>query len=230
MNKEIGTRCLRSIQPHSCAASMSPKAFVFPHGPPYQHTIQMTCDLLEFRGTEPSVVADPSSNNRRHPFGQRRKRRMAFQMQAPASNRLSDRAQCTPADRRRERCEQTTVSIACRSRTERVTQKIKRHILRLTTTIRILAVHHPGLVRVQFQSYSTKPCTQVLAHLDSLSFGTAVKDTVIGIATKRHPRVMGCQPMVQRIVQEQVRQDRRQRATLRRIRDRITNVPAGSTT
>ena len=156
---------LHALEPRTGATPMRSKALVFPHGPSDQHAIQMTGNLLEFRRTEPTVVADPAPDRRRYLIRQRRERRVAFQMQTPASNRLPDRRQRAPADRRRECREQTPVSIACGPRTERVAEKVERLVFRSPRSPDVLAVHHPGLLRVQFQPYLAKPCVQMLAHL-----------------------------------------------------------------
>ena len=83
-------------------------------------------------------------------------------------------------------------------------------------SVHILAIHHPGFLRVKLQPYFAQPCIQMLTHLVCLVLAHAVQDSVISVATERNARMVRGQPVIQCVVQKQIRKDGGQRTALRR--------------
>jgi len=80
--------------------------------------------------------------------------------------------------------------------------------------VRILAVNDLGLLRMEFQFTFRKPLPQHVQHLTSLLFAVAVDDGIVRIAFERTCRKLPLHPQIERVVQEQIRQDRAHHRTL----------------
>jgi hypothetical protein len=78
----------------------------------------------------------------------------------------------------------------------------------------VFAVDDPRLVRVKPESHLLHPLGDCGKHGFGLPPGRTVHDSVIGVALERAGRELLGQPVVERKVHEQVRQDRRDRRSL----------------
>jgi hypothetical protein len=71
----------------------------------------------------------------------------------------------------------------------------------------ILAVDDAGLLRVEFQSARREPIPYRFQDLPSLRFTVAVNEGVVSISLELHFRIMPPKPVIQRMVEEHVRND-----------------------
>ena len=79
----------------------------------------------------------------------------------------------------------------------------------------VFAVDDPRLVRVQLESNLVHPRGDLVEHVLCLTRRLAVHDRVVGVALERTAREVPGHPDIERVVHEQVRQDRRDRRPLR---------------
>ncbi len=84
----------------------------------------------------------------------------------------------------------------------------ERHVLIGTAPPVVLAVHDPGLVRVQLQPQTGQPRIERGPHLAGLPLGRTMDHGVVGIPFERHGRELPRQEHVERLVQHQVGQHR----------------------
>jgi hypothetical protein len=90
---------------------------------------------------------------------------------------------------------------------KRVAQEGERRVLAVRVPpSSVLAEHDPGLVRVQLQPDLGHPFLQRGEDLIGLPLRRAVHHGVVGVALELHGRELTLQPLVERIVHEQVRQ------------------------
>jgi hypothetical protein len=82
-------------------------------------------------------------------------------------------------------------------------------VLVLAPTVAVLAVDDPRLVGVKPQAHLPHPRGDPGQHALCLPPALAMHDNIIGIALKRAARMIPGHPHIERVVQEQVRQDRR---------------------
>jgi hypothetical protein len=97
-----------------------------------------------------------------------------------------------------------------------VAKEFELYVLIVFGSPAVLAIHYPGLLRVHLQTTVSQPGGEMLTHPHGLCLAPAMENAIIGITTKRDVRVVPDQPMIQCIVQEQIRENWRQRAALRR--------------
>ena len=82
--------------------------------------------------------------------------------------------------------------------------------------IDVLAIHDPCLARMQFEIAGLEPFPDAIKHVFRLSSALAVKHGVVGVPGEPDAGQMPRHPEIERIVQEQIGQDRRHDAALRR--------------
>ena len=75
--------------------------------------------------------------------------------------------------------------------------------------IDVLAVHDPCLARMQFEIAGPKPLPDAVKHVFRLASALAVKHGVVGVPGEPDAGQMPRHPEIERVVQEQVGQDRR---------------------
>ena len=81
-------------------------------------------------------------------------------------------------------------------------------MLRLASTLRVLAVHDLRLHGVQPQSQEPEPLGERGLQLPGLLLGVAVDNNVIRVALEGAARVFPVHPSIERIVHEQVGEQR----------------------
>jgi hypothetical protein len=69
----------------------------------------------------------------------------------------------------------------------------------------ILAVDNAGLLRMEFQTAFSKAFPNRFQDLSGLRFTVAVNEAIVGIPLKLNVRVMPPKPIIQRMVEEQIR-------------------------
>src|SRR5664280_2455943 len=89
-----------------------------------------------------------------------------------------------------------------------VAEEVEAGVLRLGSTVRVLAVHSLRLVGVQLQSNGPEPLGEVSQQISGLTLGCAVDDRVVSKALEWAARILPDQPHVERVVHEEVGQHR----------------------
>ena len=87
-------------------------------------------------------------------------------------------------------------------------------MLRLVTALRVFAVHDLRLVGVQLKAQRPEPLNKIGPQLLGLLLGVAVDDHIIRVALEGTAGVFPVHPLVERIVHEEVREQRRDRRSL----------------
>jgi hypothetical protein len=98
---------------------------------------------------------------------------------------------------------------------ELIPQERKRCDLMIVTPVVVLAVDDPGLARMQFQAHFREAPSDGVPHVAGLPFAGAVHHRVIAIPLEPDAREFPGYPGVERIMHEQVSQQRRNRRSLR---------------
>src|SRR3954451_18886526 len=98
---------------------------------------------------------------------------------------------------------------------EGVPEEGKGGVLVLRPAPTVLAVHDPRLLRVKPKPDLAHPRGDPGKHILGLPPALAVHDSIVGIALTRAAREVPGHPRVERVMHEQVRQDRRDRRPLR---------------
>ena len=83
-------------------------------------------------------------------------------------------------------------------------------------SIDVLAIHDPCLARMQFEIAGLEPFPDAIKHVFRLASALAVKHGVIGVSGEPNAGKMPRHPEIERVMQEQIGQDRRNDAALRR--------------
>ena len=91
-----------------------------------------------------------------------------------------------PTDRGGEPKASATIETDDASWPKRVAKKVKLDVLVSPGPFAVLAIHHPGLLRMQLQPTITKPGVQLLSQAVCLGFALAMHDAVVSIAAKRN--------------------------------------------
>ena len=176
------------------------QSFEFPHSPPDQDSIEVICDHLKRRGTTITVVVHPAPQNRTKLFCQIKHRPSTLRLYSPSAYFLSHGFGRCVTQCRTVTQEQLTVSIHTPSGPKRVAQKVKLNRFVRTCPIRILAVHYPGFVRVDFQSAFEQPLRYLPKHESRLFLAVTMEYPIIGITAERDTRELAGQPAIQCIV------------------------------
>jgi hypothetical protein len=71
----------------------------------------------------------------------------------------------------------------------------------------VLALHNPGLVRMQLQPHLAHPFHEGGQHPMGLGLADSVHHRVVHVALEPDSRELPCHPQVERIVQEQIGED-----------------------
>ena len=129
-------------------------------------------------------------------------------VQSPGPHLGADLVQCRFADRGQERHEQLAVLGPRGAFPEPEPQEVELDVLMLASPVVVLAVHDPGLLRVQGQPDLAHPFPDRREHMPCLAFADAVHHHVVHVAFERDGRERPGHPRIERVVEEQVRQDR----------------------
>lgn len=127
-------------------------------------------------------------------------------MDAPGAEFLAHSVEGVLADRREE-CSEHAGSVPGRGfpGTEGIAQERERGRAVVTlAALAVLAVHDPGLIRVQLQPGLRHPLLQRGEGFPGLPLRRAVHHRVIGVALELNGRELSFQPLVEHVVHEQV--------------------------
>ena len=83
-------------------------------------------------------------------------------------------------------------------------------------SIDVLAIHDPCLARMKFEIAGLEPFPDAIKHVFRLASALAVKHGVVGVPGEPNAGQMPRHPEIERVMQEQIGQDRRNDAALRR--------------
>ena len=97
---------------------------------------------------------------------------------------------------------------------EGVAEKVEAGVLRLVTAVRVFAVHDLRLVAMQLKAQGPEPLNEAGPQLSGLLLGVAVDDHIIRVTLERTAGVFAVHPLVEPIVHEEVREQRRDRRSL----------------
>src|SRR6185437_13520943 len=136
-------------------------------------------------------------------------------MQPPAADDPPVTLALVVADRREEVDELAATLTPGQPRTERVPQEREALVLVGAAARRVLAVHDAGLVLVELKPALRQPLSDRGPQLPGLAFACGVDNHVIAIALEPHARVFPGEPRVERVMQEHVGEQGRDRRTLR---------------
>ena len=182
------------------ALSATLQSFEFPHSPTDQDSIEVIRDHLKRRGTTITVVVHPAPQNRTKLFCQIEHRPGTLRLYPPSAYFLSHGFSRCVTQCRTVTQEQLTVSIHTPSGPKRVAQKVELSRFMRSCPIRILAIHYPGFVRMDFQTTFEQPLRYPPKHESCLFLTVAMEYPIIGIAAKRYTRELAGQPAIQCIV------------------------------
>src|SRR5262249_29556253 len=118
------------------------------------------------------------------------------------------------ADGWEEAVEDSPVSILGGPATKGVAQKGERGVLVRAVSTILRAEHYSRLVRMQPQATFAQSRRDPLAHVSGLLLAETVDHKIITIAFERQTRELPGHPHVKRIVQKDIRQQRRNRRSL----------------
>jgi hypothetical protein len=91
---------------------------------------------------------------------------------------------------------------------EGVAQEVERYVLVLPGPIVVLAVDDPSLRRMKLQTALLEPTTDGLLHRTGLPLAPTVDDGIARITLERDAREGPLHPLIERVVQEEVGQQR----------------------
>jgi len=128
--------------------------------------------------------------------------------QSPRADRLVDALCLVRAHRRVEAVEEPAVVALDSSRSKLVPQELIADVLMGTLPPVVLAVHDARLVRIHLQPALLQPAADSFPHVLCLPPAYAVDHHVVAIPLEANVRELLGHPAVERIVHEQVRQQR----------------------
>src|SRR5579864_7269564 len=170
--------------------------------------IDMAQGLGALPAVKATVVVHPTA------YGGVHQRREVFQglivpgcREFPATHRGPDSLGGLRAHRREEAHEELPEAIPGPPRLKRIPQKVEPHMFVVSGAVVILAVDDAGLLRMEFQTARLQPSPYRVQDLPSLRFTVAVNEAVVGISLKLHVRIVPPKPVIQRMMEEHVRND-----------------------
>src|SRR5262249_19335230 len=137
------------------------------------------------------------------------------ELKVPSAHRLSHRPQRLTTDAGRKVHVDPPVLVDRFPRPKRVAEKRELDGWMCALSIDVLAAHNPRFLRMQLESARSEPLAELSHHQPSLHLAFAVNHAVVRVATKPYAPHLTAQPRVERIVQEEVRQQRTHDAPLR---------------
>jgi hypothetical protein len=156
MGKQPRLRPPDALQPVPCPPVMSSQSFVFLLGPPGQVVVQAAQARVQCRAGVAAVVGEPPPQHRiTHPR-QIGEHLVTAPRHGPASHRVAHLLGCLRADCRSEVGEVASKAILGLPRANREPEKVKVLLRICPSPHTILAVDHPGLLRMDSNPQSAK--------------------------------------------------------------------------
>lgn len=191
---------------------MSSEAFVFAPQPTRQIGVHMLPDRRHRRPMEAAIILLPPREDRIEHGRKIGQSFVALQLQMPTPNRLSHGLARRATDRRGEVHIDSAIFVQRFARPERITEKGELDRGMILSTIDILAIHDTCLARMQLESAFPKALVDPLQDEPRLRSALAMNNRIVGVSAKPNAPQMAIHPLVEGIVQEQVRQQRRNHA------------------
>ena len=187
-----------------------------PPRPSCESLIEVTEHLNALRAVKPPVVVHPSPHHR---VGQASQILQTLVVpggrHSPLANGLPDRLGGLGADRRQEADEVLPPAVLRASRLEGVAEEVELDMFVPPRPVVILAVHDPGLLRMKLQAAFCKATPDGLQHRSSFLLAPAVDDGIVRITLEADARIVPLHPQIERVVQEQIGQQRTNDTALR---------------
>ncbi len=184
------------------------QAFVFPHGPPHEHLVEVAKDRIQHGLVEASRIVDPALDLTVEHQRQVREGLVRPASDAPAAH-LAPHPRLRLARYRRREVHEVLPEPALRQpRSERVRQEVKRRVLVRATPVGILAVHRASLALVELKPALRQPLRDRGPQLQGLSLTVGMDNHVIAVALELDGRVLPSHPRIQRVMHEHVDEQR----------------------
>ena len=165
---------------------------------------------------EAAVILQPSLQDRSEHGRRVVQILVAFQLHSPSPDLLPHGLEGVAADGRREVRVNAAILVHRLAGAKRVAEKRELDSGVFAEPIDVLAIHDPCLARMQFELAGMEPLPDAIKHVFRLPSALAVKHRVIRVPGEPDARQMPRHPQIKRIVQKQIRQDRRHDTSLRR--------------
>ncbi len=206
MGKQPGLTTGNAAEPIFSPTTMPSKPFVFPHGPPHEEAIEVSEDRVQGRFIEAPVVLNPAAKNRIPHARQVINGFVTPQIDPPVPHFLPHPLCRVIADRWCEADEVLAPLVLRPSRAKRVPEEVELLVRVPPPTIIILAVDDLRLYRMKFQSALREAAPDALQDVLRLLLSLAVRHNIIRVPFERHGRMSCAHPVVERKVQEDIRQ------------------------
>src|SRR5262245_8011388 len=192
----------------SCVGDMTAKPFVFPTCPANQGTLQVSENWGQRRPVEPAIVVHPAAYRGVHQTSQVFQRLVVPRgSQPPITDRRPDRLARLVTHPGKETHKGLPPVVLGPSRSKRVAQKVELVVIVLAFPIAVLTVHDLGLLRMKFQTAFGQPRSDLLQQLLCLSLALGVDDRIVRIPLELDARMMPTHPVVEGVMQKEVRQE-----------------------
>src|SRR5580700_5522249 len=176
--------------------------------------IDTPCQETQLGAVEGPVIVDPALDLGIDLPGQAEQVRATAAVEVPVPDLLAFRFLRRGADSRGKASEIASWPLG-QAAPEGVAEEIEAGVLEVSPAVRVLAVHDLRLPGVQLQAQGPEPRGDGGPQLAGLVLAVAVRNNVIRIALKRAAREFPAHPRIERVMHEQVSQQRRDRGTLR---------------
>src|SRR5271169_2233654 len=207
VDEEPGLTLTDSVQPGPGLLGPAAQSLVLLHGPPDQVLVDARCDGIQPGAVEGSVVADPASYLGIDVLGEARQVRGTAAVEVPGPDLLADRFSRLGAHGRVEAHEEASLA-ANDTAPEGVAEEIEADMLRGPPASRVLAVHDFRLPGVQLKAQGPEPAGDRVTKLACLCLAVAVRDNIISVTLERAARIFPAHPRIERIVHEEISQQR----------------------
>src|SRR5580704_1942265 len=162
---------------------------------------------------EGPVIVDPALDLRIDLLSKAGQVLAAAAVEVPVPDLLAFRLLRLAADRRGKASEIASSPLG-QATPEGVAEEIEAGVLEVPPAVRVLAVHDLRLHGMQLKTQGPEPLGDGGPQMAGLFLGVAVSDNIIRVTFKRAAREFPVHPRVERVVHEQVSQQRRDRGTL----------------
>ena len=206
MGKQPGLTSGNAAEPVLSSTTSPLEPFVFPHGPSHEKAIEVSEDRVQGRLVEAPVVLNPASKNRIPHARQVVDGFVTPQIDPPVPHLLPHPLCLVIAHRWCEADEVLAPLVFRPARAKRVPEEVELLVRVPPPTIIILAVDDLRLYRMKFQSAPREAATDAIQNVLRLLLSLAVRHNIIRVPFERHGRMSCAHPVVERKVQEDIRQ------------------------
>src|ERR1035437_845748 len=134
---------------------------------------------------ESPVIVDPATNYRQKPTHELFQRKVASVRKLPLAQNRLHRLGCLRTDCRTETDKHFSGTVHRPTWPKGMAQKVEILLWIIASSIRILAIHDLGLMRIEFQLAFRKPLLKHVQQLASLVLTVAVDDDIVRITLER---------------------------------------------